>query len=167
MRSFSLAILACGLCFIVPAAAVASDVNGQPGATTPATVAKLVRAEGPYGATPAAGSLPKLVPAKGSNGVTPAPGSLPKLLKAKGPYGMTPAPGSLPELVAAKGPYGMTLAGGSQVVAASAHHPVATEAGGMNGWRVAAISEAALFALLALGAARLMTGRRRAMHLGV
>jgi hypothetical protein len=163
MRRFSLTILACGLCFIVPAAAVASDRNGPPDA---ATVPTLVPAKGPYGPTPAPGSLPKLVPAKGSNGVTPAPGSLPKLVPAKGPAGMMPAPGSLPKLVAARGPYGMTLAGGSRVVA-SAHHPVATGGGGTNGWRVAAISEAALFALLALGTGWLMAGRRRAMHLGV
>jgi len=167
MRSSSVAALTCALCLTVPAAAGASQANGPPGATSPG-LAKLLEAKGPYGMSPAAGSGPKMIPAKGSNGVTPAPGSLPKLVKAKGPYGMAPAAGSLPKLTAAKGPYGMTLAGTPQVVAATAaHHQNATGDGGTNGWRAAAISEAALFALLALGSTLLLAGRRRDVRLGM
>ena len=107
---------------------------------------------------------PKLVKAKGPFGMTPA--TYPKLVKAKGPFGMTPA--TYPKLVNAKGPFGMTPAPSPQDTAIGATAQAAGASGreAMSGWRIAAMSEAALLAALALGSALLLTARRRAPGLG-
>jgi hypothetical protein len=103
-------------------------------------------------------------PAKGPYGATaPDP---PKLVEAKGPYGVTtPDP---PKLVKAEGPYGTTLAPSSEATTtgATTRGAAASSHDGINDWRTAAISEAALLAALALGLAALLAGRRRAPSLG-
>jgi hypothetical protein len=137
-------ISACALCLAIPAAAGASPAKGPYGATAP-DPPKVVEAKGPYGVT------------------TPDP---PKLVEAKGPYGVTtPDP---PKLVKAEGPYGTTLAPSSEATTTGATTlgAAASSHDGINDWRTAAISEAALLAALALGLAALLAGRRRAPSLG-
>ncbi len=132
----------CTLCLVIPAAAGASS------ATNP------TKAEGPYGIV-AAGS-PSVVKAEGPYGIAPA-GSR-SAVEAEGPYGSVPAgPRSA---VKAKGPYGITAptvpqdTTGTSAVSAS-------PGDGTDGWRIAAFSEAALLAGLALAFALLLPGRRR------
>jgi hypothetical protein len=121
------------------------------------TSPKLVKAKGPFGMTPA--TYPKLVKAKGPFGMTPA--TYPQLVKAKGPFGMTRA--TYPKLVNAKGPFGMTPAPSSHdtAIGATAQATGASGREAMSGWRIAAMSEAALLAALALGSALLLSARRR------
>jgi hypothetical protein len=90
----------------------------------------------------------------------------PKVVKAKGPFGMTPA--TYPKLVNAKGPFGMTPAPSPQDTAIGATAQAAGASGreAMSGWRIAAMSEAALLAALALGSALLLSARRRPPRLG-
>ena len=90
----------------------------------------------------------------------------PKVVKAKGPFGMTPA--TYPKLVNAKGPFGMTPAPRPQDTAIGATAQAAGASGreAMSGWRIAAMSEAALLAALALGSALLLLARRRPPRLG-
>ena len=88
---------------------------------------------------------------------------------AKGPYGMTTATGPQ-QTVKAKGPYGITTATGPRqdTTRATAHPAGVSRRDGMNGWRTAAISEAALLiAALALGSALLLRARRRAPRMGI
>ena len=114
----------------------------------------------------AAGAAPATNPpkAKGPYGVTAT--TYPKLAKAKGPYGTTVA--TYPKLLKAKGPYGTTTTPSSQdtTIRATAHAAGASTDDGMNDWRTAAISEAALLAVLGIGSALLLAGRRRAPRLG-
>ena len=114
----------------------------------------------------AAGAAPATNPpeAKGPYGVTAT--TYPKLAKAKGPYGTTVA--TYPKLLKAKGPYGTTTTPSSQdtTTRATAHAAGASTDDGMNDWRTAAISEAALLAALGLGSALLLAGRRRVPRLG-
>ena len=114
----------------------------------------------------AAGAAPAPNPpeAKGPYGVTAT--TYPKLAKAKGPYGTTVA--TYPKLLKAKGPYGTTTTPNSQdtTTRATAHAAGASTDDGMNDWRTAAISEAALLAALGLGSALLLAGRRRVPRLG-
>ena len=114
----------------------------------------------------AAGAAPATNPpkAKGPYGVTAT--TYPKLAKAKGPYGTTVA--TYPKLLKAKGPYGTTTTPSSQdtTIRATAHAAGASTDDGMNDWRTAAISEAALLAALGLGSALLLAGRRRVPRLG-
>ena len=86
---------------------------------------------------------------------------------AEGPYGMTTATGPQ-QTVKAKGPYGITTATGPRqdTTRATAHPAGVSRRDGMNGWRTAAISEAALLAAMALGSALRLTARRRALSLG-
>ena len=70
----------------------------------------------------------------------------------------------------AKGPYGITTATGPRqdTTRATAHPAGVSRRDGMNGWRTAAISEAALLiAALALGSALLLRARRRAPRMGI
>jgi hypothetical protein len=109
----------------------------------------------------AAGASPTTDPpnARGPYGVTPA--TLPHTVSARGPYGVTPA--TLPHTVKAKGPYGVTTAAGSSdTTGATARAGGASGRDGANGWRTAAIFEAALLTALALGSALLLLPRRRA-----
>ncbi len=84
--------------------------------------------------------------------------------KAKGPYGITPAT-LLGDTVKAKGPYGVTTATDSQdTTGATARAAGASGRDGANGWRTAAIFEAALLAAFALGSTLLLPARRRAVR---
>jgi hypothetical protein len=143
-------ISACALSLAVPAAAGAAPATNPP------------EAKGPYGVT--ATTYPKLAKAKGPYGTTVA--TYPKLAKAKGPYGTTVA--TYPKLLKAKGPYGTTTTPNSQdtTTRATAHAAGASTDDGMNDWRTAAISEAALLAVLGIGSALLLAGRRRVPRLG-
>jgi len=134
----------CTLCLVIPAAAGASS------ATNP------TKAEGPYGIV-AAGS-PSAVKAEGPYGIAPA-GSR-SAVKAEGPYGSVPAgPRSA---VKAKGPYGITAPPAPQnTTGASVQALSASPGDGTDGWRIAAFSEGALLAGLALAFALLLPGRRR------
>jgi hypothetical protein len=106
--------------------------------------------------------------AKGPYGMTTATGPQ-QTVKAKGPYGITTATGPQ-QTVKAKGPYGITTATGPRqdTTRATAHPAGVSRRDGMNGWRTAAISEAALLiAALALGSALLLRARRRAPRMGI
>jgi hypothetical protein len=144
---------ACALCLAIPAAAGASPATDPP---------KLVKAKGPYGVTLATDPA-NLVKATGPYGMTTT--DLPKLVKAKGPYGTTLATDP-PNLVKAIGPYGMTTKGPYATTQTTPHAASASTHDGTSDWRTAAISEAALLAALALGAALLPIPRRRAARLG-
>ena len=78
MLTRRIAISACALCFVIPAAAGASSTTDPP------------KAKGPYGTTTP--TPPDVVKAKGPYGTTTA--TPPDMAKAKGPYGMTTAAGS-------------------------------------------------------------------------
>jgi len=141
-------ISACALSLAIPAAAGASPATDpptyNPDGITSTTYPKVVEAKGPFGTTPA---------------------TYPKVVKAKGPFGTTPA--TYPSIVKAKGPYGTTVATSTQrTTGATAHPASASNSDGINDWRTAAISEAALLAALALGSAWLLSARRHAPRLG-
>jgi hypothetical protein len=113
----------------------------------------------------AAGASPATNPPKASNpdGLTSI--TYPTLVKAKGPFGTTPA--THPKLVKAKGPYGTTIASSTQHTTGATAHPAgASGRDAANSWRTAAVSEAALLAVLALGSALLLLARRRPPRLG-
>jgi hypothetical protein len=86
---------------------------------------------------------------------------------AQGPYGLSTA-AAPQDGVKAKGPYGLSTATAPQD-GTGAKAPLAASSGrgGVNGWRTAAISEAALLAAFALGAALLLSARRRAPRMGL
>jgi hypothetical protein len=89
--------------------------------------------------------------------------TLPRTVNPRGPYGVTTA--TLPDTVKARGPYGVATAAGSpDTTGATARAGGASGRDGANGWRTAAISEAALLAALALGLALLLPARRRAVR---
>ncbi len=135
---------ACALSLVIPAAAGASPAPAPPNAM------------GPYGITPATGQ--STVKAKGPYGITPAGPR--NTIKAQGPYGITPA--GPRNTTKAQGPYGITPATGPQdTTATSVHAAGASRRDGADGWRTAAISEAALLTALALGSALLLSVRRR------
>jgi hypothetical protein len=77
----------------------------------------------------------------------------PSTVKAKGPYGIAPRYGIRPNT------------GSPSTTAASIHRSGTPLRDDTNGWRTAAISEAALLAALLLGWALLLTARRRAAHM--
>jgi len=84
----------------------------------------------------------------------------PSTVKAKGPFG-TPPPGPR-RPVKPRGPYGLSSGTGPQnATAASVHGGGASRHDGANGWRTAAISEAALLAAVLLGSALLLAPARR------
>ena len=139
MLTARIAAIACALALLTPAAAGASQ-----GAKPP-------EANGPYGIIP------------------PGPRST---VKAKGPYGLIPSgPRST---VRAIGPYGIIPPGHpiptkginaplhqSGSTGAHAHAAGTSNGDGTNGWRDAALAEAALLAALALGWALVLSARRR------
>jgi hypothetical protein len=115
-----------------------------PAAAGASPAANAPRANGPYGIPP------------------PGPRST---VKAKGPYGIPPAgPRST---VKAKGPFGVPPATGSQnTTAGPVHGSAASPRDGINGWGIAAISGAALLAVVVLGCALLLLpARHRARRL--
>jgi hypothetical protein len=130
---------ACALSLAIPAAAGASESTNAPGGTAPSTVAP----KGPYG-----------------NAAAGTPGTA----KPRGPYGIPPA--GPPSTVKARGPYGIPAPAGSpSTTAALAHASSIPLRDDTNGWRTAAIFEAALLAALLLGWARLLPARHRAGHM--
>jgi hypothetical protein len=138
----------CALCLVIPAAAGASP------AANPTT------SKGPYGVMPTGPT--NVAKVKGPYGITPAGPQ--RAVQASGPYGITPTGPRTG--VEAKGPYGITAPTRPQHTAgASAHAVGASPAGGANGWRTAAFTEAALLAGLALALALLLPARRRAPRL--
>jgi hypothetical protein len=151
MLTRRIVISACALSLAIPAAAGASPATDPP------------KAKGPYGITST--TYPKLVKAKGPYGTTTATGPQ-DTVTAKGPYGTTTA--TYPKLVKAKGPYGTTTATGPRqdTTRATAHPAGASGRDAANGWRTAAVSEAALLAALALGSTLLLLARRRPPRLG-
>jgi hypothetical protein len=157
MLTRRIAISVCTLCLAVPAAAGASEgtnpPNGNPAEGAPSTVT----AQDPYG-KPLGGppSTPYGNPAAGARA--------PSTVKAKGPYGIPPT--GPPSAVKAKGPYGIPASTGSQSTTAASIHGSGTPLrDDTNGWRTAAISEAALLAALLLGWALLLPARHRAAHM--
>jgi len=147
MLTRRIAASACTLCLAIPASAGASPATSPPAA------------RGPYG-IPLAGP-PITVKAKGPYGIPPA--GPPITVKAKGPYGIPPA--GPPITVKAEGPYGIALGRAPfrprNTTAASVHAGGGSRRDGANGWRTAAISEAALLAAVILGSALLLAPRRR------
>jgi hypothetical protein len=153
MLTRRIVISACALCIAVPSAASASAATDPPkpagpyGITTAIDASTIVRAKGPYGTTAT---------------IDPT-----TIVKAKGPYGTTPTIDPTTS-VKAKGPYGVTLKTHPQnTTRATAHPTSASTSDGINDWRTAAISEAALLAALALGSAWLLSARRHAPRLGM
>jgi hypothetical protein len=57
--------------------------------------------------------------------------------------------------------------GPSGTTKASPRAAIVTDGDGTNGWRIAAVSEAALFAALALGSALILRDRRAALRMGM
>jgi hypothetical protein len=136
---------------------------GAASGTTKAAVAKdTVKSRGMYGITLAT-SPQDTVKSRGMYGVTTAT-SPQDTVKAKGLYGITTAT-SPQDTVKAKGMYGITTAGASQ--STTAHAASGSDGDGANGWRIAAVSEAALLAALALGSVLLLPARRRAPVAGM
>jgi hypothetical protein len=128
MLTRRIATTACALCFAVPAAAGASPAQDPPigGA---GHVHGPTKAKGPYG----------IAQTTGAQGPT----------KAKGPYGIAPTTGAQ-GVTKAKGPYGMAPA------TVPARATVVSYGDDTTGWRIAALSEGALLAALALGSALLL-----------
>ena len=151
MISSRIAAVACTLCLAAPAAAGASPTGGE--TTAP---------KGPYGTTVASG-VPHLAKAKGPYGTTVVSGPADRG-KPKGPYGVAPSASGLPRLAKAKGPYGTIVVPTDSRVAAA--NVGATGRDETDDWRTAAIFEAALLAVLALGSARLLGGRRHIARFG-
>jgi hypothetical protein len=150
MLTRRIVVSACALCCAIPATAGASSATDPP---------KLVRAKGPFGMTTT--DPPNLVKAIGPYGTTTT--DPPKLVKAIGPYGRTTTDPR--NIVKAEGPYGTTTTG-LQATQTMVHSAKVTNDDGTNGWRTAAVSEAALLAAVALGSALLLSARRRAPRLG-
>jgi len=122
----------------------------------PAGQGSTVTANGPYGIVPA--GRPSTVKANGPYGIVPA--GRPSTVKARGPYGIVPAGPRRP--VKARGPYGIPAGTSSEnATGASVHGRGVAGRDDTNGWRTAAISEAALLATVLLGFALLLPARRR------
>jgi hypothetical protein len=87
------------------------------------------------------------------------------------PRAITPAPQAKPAYVDRVGSLSyeqLAAAYGTKTPAAPAHATIAADDHGTNGWRLAAVIEAALLAAFAIGAAIVLSGRsRRAPRMGV
>jgi hypothetical protein len=101
----------------------------------------------------AAGASPAQDPPIGGAGHVHGP------TKAKGPYGIAQTTGAQ-GATKAKGPYGMAPA------TVPARATVVSYGDDTTGWRIAALSEGALLAALALGSALLLQARRSAPRMG-
>ena len=114
----------------------------------------------------AAGASPATKPPQPRGPYGSIPAGPRSTVKAKGAYGSIPA--GLRSTVKAKGPYGIipprSPMESQHSTEASANAAGGSPGGSENGWRTAAISEAALLATLALGSALLLSGRRRSPH---
>jgi len=144
MLTRRIATSVCALCLAIPASAGASP------ATNPSGV------KGPYGSPPT--GPPTTVKVKGPFG-SAATGP-PSTVKVKGPFGEPPTGPRRP--VMARGPYGISPGtGGQNATAASVGGGGVSRHDGANGWRTAAISEAALLAAVVLGSALLLAPARR------
>jgi|tagenome__1003787_1003787.scaffolds.fasta_scaffold20608122_3 hypothetical protein len=131
---------ACTLCLAIPAVAGASP------ATSPSDAARgsyPAIAAGPRGTVKANGLYPRNPPGPRST------------VKARGPYGIVP-PGPRMTTKGINAPLHqhVSTAGAVHVAGTSHRH-------GANGWRAAAVAEAALLAALALGCALVLPARRR------
>jgi hypothetical protein len=155
MLTRRIATSACALCLIVPALAGAQPSHDPP-AATPASPQSTARVMGPFGATTPASpqSTARVV---GPSGAT-TPASPQSTARVMGPSGAT-TPASPHTTARVMGPSGTTKA--------SPRAAIVTDGDGTNGWRIAAVSEAALFAALALGSALILRDRRAALRMGM
>jgi hypothetical protein len=149
MLTRPIVISACALCLAIPASAGASTATHPP------------KAKGPYGPTTTTDPQ-NIVKAKGPYGPTTTDPQ--NIVKAKGPYGPTTTTDPQ-NIVKAKGPYGIIIRDPHNTNRATTHAASASSHDGTNGWRNAAISEAALLAALALGSVLFISARRRAPRL--
>lgn len=144
MLTRRIATSVCTLCLLIPAAAGASQATNSPAV------------KGPFGNPPT--GPPSTVKAKGPFGK--AATGPPSTVKVKGPFGKPPTGPRRP--VKARGPYGISPGTGAQnTTPASVHGSGASRHDDANGWRTAAISEAALLAAVLLGCALLLAPARR------
>jgi hypothetical protein len=132
-----IATSACALCLIVPALAGAQPSHDPP-AATPASPQSTARVMGPSGA---------MTPASPQSTAT-----------VMGPSGAITA--TSPQSTA-------TVMGPSGATKASPRAAIVSDGDGTNGWRIAAVSEAALLAALALGSALILSDRRAAPRMGM
>jgi hypothetical protein len=137
MPTRRIAASACALCLIVPALAGAQPIHDPP-AATPTSPQSTARVMGPSGTT---------------NPTSPR-----STAGLMGPSGTT-NPTSPRSTAGLMGPSGTTKA--------AAHAAVASDGDATDGWRIAAVSEAALFAALALGSALILRARRAAPRMGM
>jgi hypothetical protein len=137
MLTRRIATSACALCLIVPALAGAQPIHDVP-AATPTNPQSTAGVMGPSGTT---------------NPTSPR-----NTAGVMGPSGTT-NPTSPRNTAGVMGPSGTTKA--------AARAAVASDSDGTDGWRTAAVSEAALFAALALGAALILRARRAAPRMGM
>jgi hypothetical protein len=181
MLTRRIATTVCALCLAVPAVAGASEGTNPPNGNSAEGTPSTVKAKGPYGTAPTGPrSTVKVRGPYGNRAAGPR-----STVKASGPYG-NPAAGPRTSLTAS-GPYGIaagttpygiatgtTPSPGSrpQNTTAAPIHGSGTSPRhdtnprtDTNGWRAAAISEAALLAAVLLGWALLLTARRRAAHM--
>ena len=135
MRTRRIAATACTLCLAIPAAAGASPTTSlRAPSVIPPGPPSTVKAKGPYGIVP------------------PGPRST---VKAKGPYGIALSGPRVPTRGVNAPLHQHQSAAAALAAAGTLHHH------GMNGWRAAAVAEAALLAALALGCALVLSARRR------
>jgi hypothetical protein len=185
MLTRRIATSACALCLAVPAAAGAQPIHdpaaghavvhgGSLDRIGSLTAKQLAAA---YGTTKSAGPQDTTMMAMGPSGTT----------KSTDPHGTTMAmgPSGTTKTTAqhgttmALGPsgttkttaqHGTTMAigpSGTTKATAPARVTVASDGDGTNGWRIAAGSEAALLAALALGSALILRARRSAPRMGM
>jgi hypothetical protein len=155
MPTRRIAASACALCLIVPALAGAQPIHDPP-AATPTSPQSTARVMGPSGTTNPTSprSTAGLMGPSGTTNPT-SPRSTAELM---GPSGTT-NPTSPRSTAGLMGPSGTTKA--------AAHAAVASDGDATDGWRIAAVSEAALFAALALGSALILRARRAAPRMGM
>jgi hypothetical protein len=155
MLTRRIATSACALCLIVPALAGAQPIH-DPLAATPTSPQGTARAIGPSGATTLT-SPQGTARAIGPSGAT-TPTSPQSTAMVMGPSGAT-TPTSPHSTAMVMGPSG--------TVKASPRAAIVSDGESTNGWRIAAVSEAALLAALALGSALIVRDRRAAPRMGM
>jgi hypothetical protein len=164
MLTRRIAVSACALCLAVPAAAGAQSNHG---AVTPmgpyraaqvASVQGAVTPMGPYRAAKVAsvhGAVTPMGPYRAAK-VAGVEGAVTPM----GPYRAAKV-ASVQGAVTPMGPYVATKATGPAQAA------VTSDGNGTDGWRIAAVIEAALFAALALGSVLILRARRVAPRMGM
>jgi hypothetical protein len=173
MLTRRIATSACALCLIVPALAGAQPIHDVP-AATPTNPQSTAGVMGPSGTTNPT-SPRNTAGVMGPSGTT-NPTSPRNTAGVMGPSGTT-NPTSPRNTAGVMGPSGTTnptsprntagVMGPSGTTKAAARAAVASDSDGTDGWRTAAVSEAALFAALALGAALILRARRAAPRMGM